>query len=242
MLKSRSENERAGVTNVISTCRVYVVGVGPGDPEYLTMKAKSVIQASDIVVGFEPSLRTVDELVKGKMVLTLTLENENQVLAGLAKKVRSGKVCSVTCTGDPDFVDIDSEFIESVRKFLGEVEIIPGISSIQVAASKLRLPLDKTKIMAFFVTDDMLEQKKSCLLDIVRKGCRVLVLPRPWGCTPSDISEYLLAHKIEPETPVTIFENLTLKDERAFVGNLKAVVGKSFSDKVIMVIGVFPSA
>ena len=239
MPKLRSKNERADVPNGISTSKVYVVGVGPGDPEYLTLKAKRVIQASDIVVGFEPSLLTIDKLVKGKLVLTLTLENENQVLAGLAKKVRSGKICSVTCTGDPNFVDL--EFIDIVRKFLGEVEIIPGISSIQIAASKLMLPLDKIKIMAFFVRDDMLEQRKSCLLDCVREGRRVLVLPRPWGCTPSDISEYLLAHKIDIETPVTIFENLTLGDERTFVGNLKGVVGKSFSDKVIMIVGVVPS-
>jgi len=45
-------------------------------------------------------------------------------------------------TGDVNFSE--SEVVDRLIEIFGDVELIPGISSIQVAASKAQVPLDKS--------------------------------------------------------------------------------------------------
>ncbi|MBI5133167.1 MAG: cobalt-precorrin-7 (C(5))-methyltransferase, partial [Thaumarchaeota archaeon] len=81
--------------------KVYVVGVGPGSPEYVTVKAKDVIQKYDIVIGYKHSLDVIRNLLDGKDVRQITLKTQEEVYADVAKNL-GNKTCSITFTGDPD--------------------------------------------------------------------------------------------------------------------------------------------
>ena len=56
----------------------------------------------------------------------------------------------VPFTGDVNFSE--SEVVDRLIEIFDEVEIIPGISSIQVAAAKARVPIDKSKVITMHVT------------------------------------------------------------------------------------------
>ena len=97
-------------------------------------------------------------------------------------------------TGDVNFSE--SEVVDRLIEIFGDVEIIPGISSIQVAASKAKIPLDKSKVITMHVTTSI-EEKKLELQKAVVDGHNIILIPRPWPkdpkkhFMPSEIAFYL---------------------------------------------------
>ena len=126
-------------------------------------------------------------------------------------------------------------------KFFGEVEIIPGISSIQVAAAKTRVPLDKSKVITMHVTTPI-EEKKLELQKALIDGYSVILVPRPWPkqpekhFMPSEIAFYLKKNNFKTEKmKVHVFEALTTESETSFEGTVQDLEGQEFSDLSVMV-------
>jgi len=213
--------------------KVYVVGVGPGSPDYVTERARQVIASSDIVIGYKHSLDAIKNMLDGKDVRQITLKTQEQVYNDVAKNL-SDKTCSITFTGDPNFSE--SEIVDRLIEIFGDVEIVPGISSIQVAASKSRVPIDKSALITFHITGSI-ESEKEMLLKAVKEGRNVIMLPRPWDFMPVHIAEFLKENGIDPsKLNVEIYEFLTLSNERVTKGRLSEVANKEYSDLSVMVI------
>src|SRR5579872_7624668 len=122
--------------------KVFAVGVGPGSPKYVTDIVKEVVTNCDIVIGYKYTLKTIEELIKGKEVHEITMQNQEEAYQKVSKYI-GNKTCVVPFTGDVNFSE--SEVVDRLIEIFGDVQVIPGISSIQVAASKARVPLDKSK-------------------------------------------------------------------------------------------------
>ena len=142
-------------------------------------------------------------------------------------------------TGDVNFSE--SEVVDRLIEIFGEVEIIPGISSIQVAASKAQVPMDKSKVITMHVTSSI-EEKKLELQKALIDGYSVILIPRPWPnkpekhFMPSEIALYLRKNNFQTEKmKVHVFEALTTENETSFVGTVKDLEGKNFSDLSVMV-------
>jgi cobalt-precorrin-7 (C5)-methyltransferase len=111
-----------------------------------------------------------------------------------------------------------------------------------VAAAKSRVPTDKAFIVTFHVTGDI-EQKKKDLVQAVKDGKSVILLPRPWPrdlskhFMQSDIAKFLKASGIDTQKlKVWVFEHLTTDKETTFKGVASDLEGKEFSDLSAMVI------
>ena len=213
--------------------KVYVVGVGPGSPDYVTERARQVIASSDIVIGYKHSLDAIKNMLDGKDVRQITLKTQEQVYNDVAKNL-SDKTCSITFTGDPNFSE--SEIVDRLIEIFGDVEIVPGISSIQVAASKSRVPIDKSALITFHITGSI-ESEKEMLLKAVKEGRNVIMLPRPWDFMPLHIAEFLKENGIDPgKLNVDIYEFLTLSNERVSKSKLSDIENREYSDLCVMVI------
>ena len=213
--------------------KAYVVGVGPGSPSYLTRKAQEVLEGSDIIAGFQHSLNTVEKLLTGKEVYVIKYKQQAEILKKIGD-ASNGKICSFTCTGDPDFSD--SEYIRRLTQIYGSIEIIPGVSSIQVAAARFGFPIDKSRIISFHVTGDI-EAKKAALLKSVQSHQPVIILPRPWDFMPDKISQFLIENGVEDSTACGVCEKLTLPEEAIFRGVLRDTLKREFSDLSVVLIG-----
>lgn len=62
-----------------TTDKVYIVGVGPGSPKYLTGRTKEIINKADIVVGWELDLLPVEDLIKDKEIYLQSVDNYVEV-------------------------------------------------------------------------------------------------------------------------------------------------------------------
>lgn len=218
--------------------KVFAVGVGPGSPKYVTDIVKEIVTNCDIVIGYKYTLKTIEELIKGKEIHEITMQNQEEAYQKVAKSI-GNKTCVVPFTGDVNFSE--SEVVDRLIEIFGDVQVIPGISSIQVAASKARVPLDKSRVITMHISTSI-EEKKLELQKALIDGLSVVLVPRPWPKEPSkhfmqsEIALYLKNHGFDTmKMNVHVFEFLTTENETHFVGTVKDLEGRQFSDLSVMV-------
>jgi cobalt-precorrin-7 (C5)-methyltransferase len=130
-----------------------IIGVGPGSPQYLTRIAADAINKSKYIVGYKYTLDIIENIIDRtkQEVYQVTMPSQETVYQDVYDKMNDGEYCTVPFTGDANFSE--SEVVDRLLEIFGDsnVEIIPGISSIQVASAKSKIPLDKTCIISFHV-------------------------------------------------------------------------------------------
>lgn len=218
--------------------KVFAVGVGPGSPKYVTGIAREVIEGCDIVVGYKYTLGAIQGLLGGKDVREVTMKNQEEEYQRVLQELGE-KTLVVPFTGDVNFSE--SEVVDRLVEIFGEVELVPGISSVQVAAARARVPLDRSKVITMHVTGSI-EGKKDEMKKALAGGFSVVLVPRPWPkqpdkhFMPSEIAAYLRESGFETgKIKVHVFEALTTKDETSFVGVVSDLEGREFSDLSVMV-------
>ena len=218
--------------------RVFAVGVGPGSSKYVTQIVADVIKDCDVIVGYKYTLKTIESLIEGKEVHEITMNDQEEVYQKIASSLGDKKLL-IPFTGDVNFSE--SEVVDRLIEIFGDVEIIPGISSIQVAASKAKVPLDKSKVITMHVTTPI-EEKKLELQKALIDGFSVVLVPRPWPkmpekhFMPSEIARYLKKNGFDTNRlKVHVFEKLTTEAETSFEGKVSDLEGKEFSDLSVMV-------
>ena len=219
--------------------KVFAVGVGPGSQNYITEIVRKTIVGADIIVGHKYTLDIISSLIQDKKVHIITMEDQEKTYQQIKKELGDG-VLVVPFTGDVNFSE--SEVVDRLIEVFGDVEIIPGISSVQVAASKAKIPLDKSKVITMHVTTSI-EEKKIELQKAVLDGFNVILIPRPWPkdpkrhFMPSEVAAYLKKNGFNTSNiPVYVFESLTNGREQTFAGSMQELEGKEFSDLSVMVI------
>jgi precorrin-6y C5,15-methyltransferase (decarboxylating) CbiE subunit len=224
---------------------LFIVGVGPGSPQYLTCVAIDAIKKSKYIVGYKYTLDTVESLIDKtrQEVYHVTMQNQESIYQDVYHKMKDGEYCTVPFTGDANFSE--SEVVDRLLEIFEDntVEIIPGISSIQVASSKSKIPLDKSFVLSFHVSGDIEKKKKELINAIVDKKS-VILLPRPWPSDPSnnfmqsDIVKFLKLNGIDTTTlKVWVFEYLTkYNKETIFRGKASDLEEMSFNPLSVMVI------
>jgi len=217
---------------------VYAVGVGPGSQDYITDIVRKIIQKSDIIAGYKYTLKTIGDLLSNKEVYEITMQSQEEIYQKIKANL-GNKTLVVPFTGDVNFSE--SEVVDRLIEIFGDVYVISGISSIQVAAVKASVPIDKTKIITMHVTTSI-EEKKLELQKALLDGFSVILVPRPWPKEPeknfmsSEIAFYLRKRGFDTsKIKVHVFESLTNPDESSFVGTVNELEGKMFSDLSVIV-------
>lgn len=214
------------------------MGVGPGSPKYVTEIVKEIVQNCDIIIGYKYTLKTIESLTGGKEIHEITMNDQEESYQKILPEL-GDRILVIPFTGDVNFSE--SEVVDRLIEIFGEVEIVPGISSIQVAASRAKVPLDKSKVITMHVTTPI-EDKKLELQKALIDGFSVVLVPRPWPkqpdkhFMPSEIATYLREHNFATEKmKVHVFEAITTENETSFEGTVKDLEGREFSDLSVMV-------
>jgi len=206
--------------------RVYLVGVGPGSREYLTLKAIDTVREADVVVGSRRALELFQVEEDRRYVLSRDVVGDLRKVIDHCK--REGKSVAVLSTGDPCFSGLLKTLLNYNILKEEEIEVIPGISSIQVAASRLKISWEDYHI----VTLHGREENRRILLDLVKSNERVIFLP---ANLREDV-RYLIENGVEEDREIVICENLTYPKERIVRCKLKDVLNLDFSYLVVCVI------
>ena len=210
------------------TGKIYIVGIGPGGSEYLTKKAVDTVKTSDYTVG---STRAIDlfEDVNNKIAF-----NVKELLDKLEEGVQlacDGNTVSILSTGDPGFSGVLNTVlrISSEKNFNKDnIEVIPGISSLQLAAAKNHIQWDNANVMTFHGRENIED-----ILPVINNGKPTIALP---SRKVKDMAQFLLDNGVEENRKVVVCERLSYPDERIVESTLKDIAQSEFTYMCIMII------
>ena len=208
--------------------KIYIIGIGPGSSEYLTKKAIDTVKASDYTVGSTRAIELFDD-VNNKIAF-----NVKDLLDKLKKGVEltnEGNTVSILSTGDPGF----SGVLNTVLRLAEEqgfdeedIEVIPGISSLQLAAARTHIQWDNANVMTFHGRENIED-----ILPVINNGKPTIALP---SRKVKDMAQFLLDNGVDENRKVVVCERLSYPDEKIVTSTLKEIADSEFTYMCIMVI------
>src|SRR5258708_10432756 len=125
-----------------------IVGVGPGDESWLTDRARAAIAESDAILGWERNLLPLADLLDGKRLFVQRPTDSVAVAEEAAAAIRTiGGTIAIVRIGDALVSSGLDDLLALFRDI--PIEIIPGISSVQLIAAVARINLDEAVVVSF---------------------------------------------------------------------------------------------
>ena len=208
--------------------KIYIIGIGPGSSEYLTKKAVDTVKTSDYTVGSTRAIDLFDD-VNNKIAF-----NVKDLLDKLEKGVDlaiEGNTVSILSTGDPGFSGVLNTVLRIAREknFPEEkIEVIPGISSLQLAAARNHIQWDNANVMTFHGRENIED-----ILKVINNGKTTIALPSK---KVRDMAQFLLDNGVDEHREVVVCERLSYDDEKIVRSTLKDIANSEFTYTCIMVI------
>lgn len=208
--------------------KIYIIGIGPGSSEYLTKKAVDTVKTSDYTVGSTRAIDLFDD-VNNKIAF-----NVKDLLDKLEKGVDlaiEGNAVSILSTGDPGFSGVLNTVlrIANEKNFPEEkIEVIPGISSLQLAAARNHIQWDNANVMTFHGRENIED-----ILKVINNGKTTIALPSK---KVRDMAQFLLDNGVDEHREVVVCECLSYDDEKIVRSTLKDIANSEFTYMCIMVI------
>ena len=122
--------------------KLYVIGIGPGAYEQMTLRAIHALEQSDAIIGYTVYVDLVKEHFAGKELLTTPMKKEVDRCVMAFEEAKKGKTVSMICSGDAGVYGMAGLMYEvGVRYPDVELEIIPGVTAASAGAAVLGAPL-----------------------------------------------------------------------------------------------------
>jgi len=118
--------------------KLYVVGIGPGSINNMTIRAIKAIEESEVIVGYTKYIELIKPLLKGKEIVSTGMKKEEDRCRE-ALRIARDKTVAIISTGDAGIYGMAGLILE--MKTEENVEIIPGVTAANSAASILGAPL-----------------------------------------------------------------------------------------------------
>ena len=122
--------------------KLYIVGIGPGDIELLTIKAVKALKESEYVLGHKTYLERIKSLIEGKKIVESGMGREVERVK-LAVKLAEKSIVSLVSGGDPSVYGMLPLVVEYILKKGIDInyEVIPGVTALCAASPLLGSPI-----------------------------------------------------------------------------------------------------
>ena len=208
--------------------KIFIVGIGPGASEYLTKKAIDTVKTSDYTVGSTRAIELFDD-VQNK--IDFNVKNLLDKIEEGVQLACDGNTISILSTGDPGFSGVLNTVlrISKEKNFPKEnIEVVPGISSLQLAAAKCHIQWDSANVMTFPGRENIED-----ILPIINNGKTTIALP---SRKVKDMAQFLIDNGVDEDRKVVVCERLSYPDENIVESTLKQIAQSEFTYMCIMVI------
>ncbi|WP_238883540.1 precorrin-3B C(17)-methyltransferase [Clostridium sp. YIM B02551] len=217
--------------------KLYVVGIGPGGIEHMSLRAKEVVEKSDIIVGYNKYIDMIKSIVKDKEIYSNGMKGEEERCRE-ALKLSKEKNVALISTGDSGIYGMAGLILE--LRGNEEVEIIPGITASSAAATILGAPLmhDNCNISLSDLMTDYEDIKKR--VKLAAEGDFIISLYNP----KSKGRPHYLKEAIEiikefrgENTPVGVVKNALREGQEYWITTLKDFIDEEVNMFSIVIIG-----
>lgn len=202
--------------------KILVVGIGPGEKEYLLPIAQEKVQEAEVLVGGKRAL----ELLGKPEQETKEIKGSLQEIVDYIQAKRQEKQVAVLLSGDPGLYGMLNFLLKHFAP--EELEVIPGISSMQMCFARLKLPWQDIKIVSLH------GRSKEQLLSWVRQYPQVAFFTDS-KFPPEAIGKFLLENGIKDKR-IIVGENLSYPEERIVDTNLEGITNCSGFVNCVMLV------
>lgn len=119
--------------------KLYVIGIGPGGLEHMTLKAKQAIEESNIVVGYNKYIDMIKPLVEDKELFSTGMRGEEARCRKALELANENNTVALISTGDSGIYGMAGLILQMQED--ESVEIIPGVTASSAAGSVIGAPL-----------------------------------------------------------------------------------------------------
>ena len=201
--------------------KITIVGCGPGNPNYLTTEAINAVSKAKNLLGSERLLA----LFEDEKCNTLIAPSQPRLTIELIQSIYPSEPVTILVSGDPGLFSLSRGLISHFG--LENCHVIPGISSLQIAFSRLGIDWRDAKIISAHATDPDWNHDELIKHDhIAILGGRPTAYP--W-----------LVEKIKGlgnQYKVTLLENLTLESEQIRNTKLEELTTINIASLVIIIL------
>lgn len=203
--------------------KIIVVGIGPGNPDYIVPKGLRAIEQAKFLVGGRRALAQF--AVDGQETCPITADIQG-VMNFIREKVKLDNVVAMV-SGDPGYYSL----LDALRReFPAEqITVIPGISAMQYAFARLSLPWHGA-VLASFHGRTPAEQ------DIVYKHGKILGLLTDSKYNSKTIAEILLQAGWPETQAMHICSRLSYEDEAVVTTTLGEAINQPAVAHCILII------
>lgn len=122
--------------------KIYVVGIGPGAYEKMTIQAANVLNSCDVIVGYTVYIDLVKDHFPGKEYLTTPMKKEVARCELAFEEAAKGKTVAMICSGDAGVYGMSGLMYEIGERYPEiEVEAVAGVTAAIGGGAVLGAPL-----------------------------------------------------------------------------------------------------
>lgn len=198
--------------------QIKIIGIGPGSPDYILPIAIKELESSDVVIGFQRAIESVDYINVPKVII--------HSLKDLLEYIQDSTdtTIAIIASGDPGYYGI----LDYIKNNIGieGLKVIPGISSFQYLMAKLKKSWKDAYIGSL--------HGREADFDTVISNYEVSVWLTDKVNNPSSICGKILQAK--GNYRVYVGENLSYDDERITMGHPATLEDMVYSDLSVVVV------
>ena len=121
---------------------VFVVGLGPGDPQFLTAQAQSALTQAEVLCGYTVYLDLIRPYFPEKEFYSTGMTRELDRCRWALETARAGRKVALVCSGDAGVYGMASPLLELAEEFPDvPVEVVPGLTAALSGGAVLGAPL-----------------------------------------------------------------------------------------------------
>ena len=203
--------------------KIIVVGIGPGAKEYIVPKALTAIENAKVLVG---GSRALADFAQAKQKTFAIKADIDAVMNFIKAELKQNDVV-VMVSGDPGYYSL----LSSLRRNfpIEKIEVIPGLSSIQIAFAKIALPWQDASLLSFhgrIPSDD----------DLVYHEGRIIGMLTDNKFNSGRIAEYLIKRGWNKNAKAYICARLSYPDEKIVCMSLDEAQTKEITSHCVMIV------
>ena len=122
--------------------KVYVIGMGPGAYEQMTVAAVEALKSCDVIVGYTVYVDLMKKYFPEKEFMTTPMRKEPERCRLAFEEAKKGRVTAMVCSGDSGIYGMAGLMYEIGEEYPEvEIEVLPGVTAAMGGAAVLGAPL-----------------------------------------------------------------------------------------------------
>ena len=122
--------------------KIYVVGLGPGNEDRMTLEARNVLSRCDVIVGYDYYIGPIASIIEGKTVISTPMKKEVERCEAAVESALNGHTVAMVCSGDAGVYGMAGILLEVAAPYSEvDIEVVCGVTAACSCAAVLGAPL-----------------------------------------------------------------------------------------------------